>query len=260
MRSGRRVGARSAGLAVVGAMIASCTGPAVVHSVKEFRGNALGSIELEFTEATLGFFDPPDAGTPMQLVLGTWSHSSDNAPCPVLGPETVATLNGQVLKAQWLGSAGPKICNEPSWAVDPSITVLPTMEIEIKDHSGSLFATFVEVTTPRSLIPRSLDGGALHGGDLLAISLVPSTDVFPSGPDDMNHFGWQFLHFSVPALADSLETVYDDGGVVTVKVPAGATAVWIGEAGTAGTTRCDVGHCELPIDATTPRAAITVAP
>ena len=88
------------------------TPPGVKHSLAEIKGDPSFSIEFSLpqTGPNLGFLPEGDGGAgPSYITLGTWSHGGGNV-CPVLGPETVATLNGTMLTAVSLGWFGGDIC------------------------------------------------------------------------------------------------------------------------------------------------------
>jgi hypothetical protein len=243
-------------------LLASCSNFKVLHTVAEMKGNPELAIEISFGEDTLRNLNPPDGGTLTQLTLGPWSHGTDSTTCPALGGDAVATLNGRVIQNEERGGlAAANVCGVPSWRFDSADTVQPTMEIKIKDSSGELVATFINVTSRRTLSVAAPDGGVIHAGGPMLINLSPVTDFFPSTDDPTNLGGT--LDLSLIDATGSIQYTRPHilGSVGTVaSVPAGTTSISAYEIGTTGTTRCDVGHCDLPFVAITPTVAVTVVP
>src|SRR5581483_4490060 len=117
-----RITARAALMLPFAWVCAACSGlagtpPGVKHTLAEIKGDPSFSIEIAppDTGSNLGFLPLDDGGTgPSSVTLGTWSHGGANV-CPVLGQETVATLNGTVMSTISLGWFGGDICQVAQW-------------------------------------------------------------------------------------------------------------------------------------------------
>jgi hypothetical protein len=239
----------------------------VKHTLAEIKGDPSFSIEIAppDTGSNLGFLPLDDGGTgPSSVTLGTWSHGGANV-CPVLGQETVATLNGTVMSTISLGWFGGDICQVAQWTVsDPRIFSSPTLTVRISDSSGELVARFVNVASPRAVAVVSPASAVAHVGDVVTVQLSPGTDVFQRNPADQQHFGDVAAQFpgwnGLAAVADVAFGSSFQTGTFTVPDVVGDGGLLLGEMGTVGTTRCDVGHCELPLATKTPVVPFVVLP
>lgn len=243
------------------------TPPGVKHSLAEINGNSSFSIEfaLPATGPNLGSLPEGEGGAGTSSVtLGTWSHGEANV-CPVLGPETVATLNGTVLRAVSLGWFGGGVCQVAQWTVsDPGVFSLPTLTVRISDSTGELVANFVNVASPRTVAVVSPASAVAYVGDVVTVQLSPGTDVFQRNPADEQHFGDVGAEFpGWRGLASVAEVAFGGSfqtGTFTVPDVVGDGGLFLAEMGTVGTTRCDVGHCELPLSTKTPVVPFVVLP
>ena len=243
-------------------------GEIIDTSLTEARGKADLSIELGFPDSEQDGYvvgGPP----PVSLFFGVWSHLYGGNDCPVLGSETTATVNGQTLTTVSLGYAGGGICQVPQWNVDPTVRwPASSVAVVITDSSGSLEADFINVDVPRTAALVTPGDGAAHVGDTLTLQLSPATDIFPTSEDDQEHFGWLTCEFGNAApppdgvnTAQASAPVIYANGIATCVVPDGAVGtskLFLAEDGVVGTSRCDVGHCDMEFTLYTPVVPLTV--
>jgi hypothetical protein len=247
-------------------LLGSAGGGAIANGVAQARGQQNLSVDFQFGGIS-GFV--PGGSAPGSVTLGSWSHGGPASTCVVLGSDTTLTFNGQALGPESLGTAGDGICEVPQWAVDGLVAwPTPSVSIVITDGSGTIEADYVNVNVPRTVSLLAPAGGTGRVGDTITVQLSPATDVFPADENDDEHFGWLVCEFGVlDAAPDGGSNVGADasatfrGGVATCVVPqgaAGSTEFFMAESGTVGTSRCDVGHCDMDFYLKTPVIPLTI--
>jgi hypothetical protein len=233
----------------------------ILHSLAEAKGNADVGIEVDFGplayDATS--LQPTDPGQPeLNVFLSAWTYGA-GGPYVVLGKtDATVTLDGQTP----VPPVDAWTCYDPQYHADAVPWPRSTATVTLTDATGSLEADFENLDAPRTFTITAPTGGPAHVGDTMTMLLSPGTDVFPVDGSDTAHYGLVEVDFVGPSqvpIAHAYATVH--GASATVVVPqeaAGATTVQLIEEGTVGTTRCDVGHCDIVFDLATPKSPLAV--
>jgi hypothetical protein len=256
-------------LGVLASMIAACGGSPAVDSLSALTSVPTASIEVDVFRNTNGKL----AGF---VYLGTWSHAaySDPQVCPVLPADTVVTVNGKPLRAISLGTFDGTACYVPQWEDDDASDFsAASLDVKITNSTGSLEASFVNVTVPRTFTVTSPSNGVVHAGDTVTVELSPSTDQL----EDNDAMGIVMANFDHARPTSPTATWIDPaeglsvctacanttvkGSTATFVVPAnavGSTTAHLAEVGLAGVAKCSVAHCDLEIATQTNEVALTV--
>ncbi len=256
-------------LGVLASMIAACGGSPEVDSLSALTSVPTASIEVDVFRNTDGKL----AG---YVFLGTWSHAaySDPQVCPVLPADTVVTVNGKPLRAISLGVFDGTACYVPQWEDDDASDFsAASLDVEITNATGSLEASFVNVSVPRTFTITSPSSGVVHAGDTVTVELAPSTDQLQDD-DAMGIVMANFDHArpTSPAVTwidpseglgvcTTCANVTVKGATATFVVPANAvssTTVHLVEDGLAGVAKCSVAHCDLEFATQTNEVALSV--